>query len=146
MKNVLPLAGAALLAVGVLCTPALAAQPKLSAPDRAAIRSVISRQIEAFRRDDAAGAFALTSPGIQGAFGTPENFLRMVRDSYQAVYRPASVTFLEVALVNDEVVQKVRLSDSAGAVWLALYPVERQKDGSWKTNGCKLFPLDSIST
>jgi len=146
MKSVLPLASAVFLAAGALCAPPLAAQQKLSEADRAAIKAVISRQIEAFRRDDAAGAFALTSPGIQGTFGTPENFLRMVRDSYQAVYHPASVTFLEATLVNDEVVQKVRLSDSVGAVWLALYPMERQKDGVWKTNGCSLFPLESIST
>jgi Domain of unknown function (DUF4864) len=136
----------ALLAAVVLAAPLAAAQPGLSGPDRAAIRSVITRQIEAFRRDDAAEAFALASPGIQGAFGTPENFLRMVRDSYQVVYRPASVTFLEAVLVDNEVVQKVRLSDGSGAVWLALYPMQRQKDGSWRTNGCQLLPLDSIST
>jgi hypothetical protein len=146
MKSVLQLAGAVFLVVGALCAPALAAQQKLSAADRAAIKAVISRQIEAFRRDDAAEAFSLASPGIQGVFGTPENFLRMVRTSYQPVYRPASVTFLDVSFIDEEAVQKVRISDQSGAVWLALYPMERQKDGSWKTNGCQLFPLDSIST
>jgi hypothetical protein len=146
VKLVSPLGFVALIAAAALAAPLAAAPPKLSGPDQAAIRSVIGRQIEAFRRDDAAEAFALASPGIRDTFGTPENFLRMVRDSYQVVYRPASVTFLEATFVNDEVVQKVQLSDSAGAVWLALYPMERQKDGSWKTNGCRLFQLNSVST
>lgn len=146
MKSVSPLIGAVFLAACALCAPANAAQQKLSGADRAAIRAVISRQIEAFRRDDATEAFSLASPGIQGAFGTPENFLRMVRTSYQPVYRPASVTFLDASFIEDEAVQKVQISDKSGAVWLALYPMERQKDGSWKTNGCRLFPLDSIST
>ena len=119
---------------------------QLSGADRAEIKAVIRAQIEAFRRDDAVEAFSLASPGIQATFETPEKFLDMVRNDYQPVYRPVSVTFLELLVVEGVVVQSVQLSDSAGAVWLALYPMQRQKNGRWRTHGCQLSKIRSVST
>jgi hypothetical protein len=108
--------------------------------DAAEIRSVIGRQIEAFRRDDASGAFALASPGVRQAFGTPERFLDTVRMAYRAVYRSSGFTFLEMRVMGDDVVQPVQVTDRAGGVWLAYYAMQRQADGSWKTSGCHLVP------
>ena len=70
------------------------AQAGVTAEEVDEIRAVINRQIDAFKRDDARSAFALVSPGVQEAFGTPERFLDTVRVSYRAVYRPAQVAFL----------------------------------------------------
>jgi hypothetical protein len=111
---------------------------RVTGADVAEIRAVIHRQIDAFRRDDAQSAFALVSPGLQQAFGTPERFLDAVRVSYRAVYRPASVSFLELLVMGGEVVQQVQVTDRAGTVWVAYYAMQRQKDGSWRTNGCHL--------
>lgn len=119
---------------------------QLQPGDRAGIKAVISAQIEAFRRDDAEKAFSLASPGIQETFGTPEKFMDMVRASYRPVYRPASVTFLELLVNEGAVVQSVQLSDATGTLWLALYPMQRQEDGSWRTHGCQLVKLSSVST
>jgi hypothetical protein len=113
--------------------------------DREEIKAVISAQIEAFRRDDAEKAFALASPGIQRTFGTAQHFLSMVKHSYQAVYRPASVVFLDLLETEDGVAQTVQISDQAGAVWLAVYPMQKQKDGSWRTHGCQLTRVKSLS-
>jgi hypothetical protein len=114
--------------------------------DIAEIRGVIHRQIDAFRRDDAQGAFALVSPGVQQTFGTPERFLEAVRAGYRAVYRPASVSFLDLVVMGDDVVQQIQVTDPRGAVWLAYYAMQRQKDGSWRTNGCHLVqPNRTIS-
>ncbi|WP_206602953.1 DUF4864 domain-containing protein [Leptolyngbya ohadii] len=65
----------------------------MNSTDRAAIRAMIERQLQAFQQDDAAGAFAFASPGIQAQCGTPENFMRMVQRGYAPVYRPRSVEF-----------------------------------------------------
>jgi hypothetical protein len=59
--------------------------------DQAAIRQVIQNQIAAFRRDDGAAAFSYASPSIRAQFGSPENFMHIVRNAYQPVYRPSSV-------------------------------------------------------
>ena len=118
----------------------------VSAADLSEIRGVIHRQIDAFRRDDAHGAFALVSPGVQQAFGTPERFLDTVRMAYRAVYRPSAVSFLDLVVMGGDVVQPVQVTDRSGAVWVAYYAMQRQRDGSWRTNGCHLVqPSRSIS-
>ena len=129
-----------------LAAPA-AADSGVSAADMEAIRGVIHRQIDAFRRDDAQSAFALVSPGVQQAFGTPERFLDVVRTSYGAMVRPTAVVFLGLTVMGDDAVQRVKITDRSGAVWLAYYAMQRQKDGSWRTNGCHLAqPVKTIPT
>lgn len=106
--------------------------------DVAQIRGVIHRQIDALRRDDARAAFALVSPDAQAEFGTPERFLQAVRSSCRPAYRPLRVAFVGLVVLGDEVIQEVRLTDDTGVSWLACYGMERQRDGSWRMNGCNL--------
>jgi len=118
----------------------------LTSADVSEIRAVIQRQIDAFRRDDASSAFALVSPGVRQAFGTPERFLDAVRTAYRAVYRPNSVAFLDLVVMGAEVVQPVQVVDRSGAIWVAYYAMQRQKDGTWRMNGCHLVqPARTIS-
>ena len=119
----------------------------VTAEDLAQIRAVINGQIDAFRRDEAQGAFALVSPDVQEAFGTPERFLAVVRVSYRPVYRPAAVTFLGLTVIGPDAVQRVQLTEASGAIWHAYYAMQRQKDGTWRTNGCRLVqPAKTIPT
>jgi hypothetical protein len=132
----------ALLLSLALLVPAgvFAGDRAVSGADVDEIRTVIHRQIDAFRRDDAHGAFALVSPNLRQAFGTPERFLDSMRTAYRAVYRPISVSFLDLIVLGSDVVQPVQVTDRAGAVWVAYYAMQRQKDGSWRTHGCRLLP------
>jgi hypothetical protein len=131
-----------LLAIS-FAAPAAADKP-ITAGDLAEIRGVIHRQIDAFRRDDAPGAFALVSPGVQQTFGTPERFLDTVRTAYRAVYRPSALSFLELVVMGGDVVQPLQVTDHTGVVWVAYYAMQRQKDGSWRTNGCHLVQPSRI--
>lgn len=106
--------------------------------DRAAGQIVIDRQIEAFRRDDAAGAFSFASPTIREMFGSDERFMAMVRDGYKAVYRQRSYEFGPVRDVDDGFEQAVRIQDNEGVDWDAVYTLQRQPDGSWRISGCRL--------
>ncbi|MBE0625669.1 MAG: DUF4864 domain-containing protein [Burkholderiales bacterium] len=125
--------------------PLLATAQNLVAPEDArAIREVIEAQIDAFRRDDAARAFSLAAPGIRKTFGSAENFMEMVRSSYAVVYRPQSVAFEAPVLIDGEILQPVRMTDVEGRAWLAIYPMQRQADGSWRTNGCQLGRLAGV--
>jgi hypothetical protein len=118
----------------------------VTSADLAEIRQVIERQIDAFRRDDAHGAFALVSPDVRHSFGTAERFLEVVRMAYRAVYRPANVAFLDLTVMSGEVVQQLQVIDRAGALWLAYFSMQRQVDGSWRMNGCHLVqPARTIS-
>jgi len=123
------------------------AEPAVTAADFAEIRAVIQRQLDAFRRDDAQSAFALASPGVQQAFGTPERFLDVVRSAYRPMLRPANVAFLEPVVLGGEAVQPVQLTERGGAVWRAYYAMQRQKDGRWRANGCHLVqPVKTVPT
>jgi hypothetical protein len=116
---------------------------EISREDAAAIRKVISDQLDAFARDDGPRAFSLATAGIQATFGTPEAFMEMVKSQYPVVYRPKSVQFQPPEFVHGEVVQPVRMTDSEGGAWLALYPMLRE-GGRWRTNGCLLHRLASV--
>ena len=129
---------AALVAIVLLFLPGLGrAAETLSDADRVAIRQVIQSQLDAFKRDDGAAAYAFASPLIQQKFGTAEHFMTMVRTAYPAVYRPKAVEFRELASSDDlGVMQKVFFVGPDGAGVLAFYQMERQPDGSWKISGC----------
>ena len=134
------------LALALCISQAKAADGRITSSDLAEIRQVIHRQIDAFRRDDAQGAFALVSPSVQHSFRTPQRFLDVVRMAYRAVYRPASIVFLDLLMMSGEVVQQVQLTDRGGALWVAYFSMQRQSDGSWRMNGCHLVqPARSIS-
>jgi len=63
-----------------------------------------------------------------------------------AVDGAVQVSFLGLVVIGPEVVQQLRVTDRAGAVWVANYALERRKDGSWRTHGCHLVqPVRAIS-
>jgi len=122
------------------------AQEGVPPRDARAVRAVIEAQLDAFRHDDAERAFSLATPGIRATFGDAETFMHMVRQSYAVVYRPSGVVFETPVVVRGELLQPVRLTDAAGHLWLAVYPMQRQPDGSWRTNGCQLTRLAGTRT
>jgi hypothetical protein len=134
------------LALLLLAASPASAAADISKEDAAAIRAVISEQLDAFARDDGPRAFSLATAGIRAQFGTPEVFMEMVKSQYAVVYRPKSVRFEPPEAVEGEVVQPVRMTDAAGRQWLAIYPMRREADGRWRTNGCLLHKLQGLQT
>jgi hypothetical protein len=117
----------------------IAAAPVAAEDARAAaIRSVIGGQVEAFRRDDAAAAFAFASPMIQELFGTPANFMAMVQRGYPQVYRPQTFTFGRLEQVDGRLYQRVLVKGPDGALVTAVYEMV-EVGGSWRINGCVLL-------
>lgn len=106
--------------------------------DREAIQHVISRQLDAFQRDDETEAFSYASPSIQAQFRTPSEFMRMVRTGYEVVYRPRSTRFLETFVLNEQVVQPLEVVAGDASVVVAFYLMERQPDQTWRISGCML--------
>ena len=129
---------ALLLAVMLVFMAGTVRAQDVSAADGTAIRGVISGQIESFQRDDAPGAFAFASPGIQRMFSTPERFLGMVQEAYPSVHHPRSVEFGGLSQEDGRIVQQVELIGPDGKPQLALYEMERGSDGIWRIAGCSL--------
>lgn len=130
------LAVATLLALQIGATPAVASP--FTGADAVAVRTVVEAQLAAFAADDAAKAFSYAAPNIRQAMGTPDGFLAMVQRGYPVVYRPASVAFLKANGKNDDVIQRVQMTDAEGESWLAIYSLQRQKNKTWRITGCSV--------
>jgi len=121
---------------GAAVSPSIS--PTVSQADTQGARAAIQAQLKAFAADDAQRAFSFATPQLRQMFGTPENFIAMVRRGYPVVYRPASVAFLKPERDGEALVQAVHMTDADGVLWLALYHLERQPDKSWRISGCQV--------
>ena len=133
-----------LLLVALIAAPALAAPPApgpaLPAQDWDAIRQVIDDQLSALKAGDGARALAFAAPGIRAQYGTPENFLRMVRSGYAPLLDARYQAFLDGAVIDGATIQPLRLVMPDNTVLVALYQMQRQPDGRWRIAGCVLAP------
>ena len=138
IRSLSPAAAGLALALA-LAAPAVAQTP---APQpRAALQDVIERQLEAFLAGDVQTAWGFASPAIQGLFGSPENFGRMVRQGYPMVWAPTEWRFGELAPEatpnGPRLRQSVILRDASGAVWIADY-LMMPTEGGWLIDGVTL--------
>lgn len=117
---------------------AAAAEVGLADRDQAAIRMTIERQLAAFQRDDGTTAFTYAAPSIREQFGTPDNFMNMVRTGYDPVYRPREVEFHDIVALDGAPTQEVLVVDRNGVAYLAYYLMQHQPDGRWLIKGCVL--------
>lgn len=135
------------LASWLLIAPAQAVAPTPPSPaDVTAIRGVIEAQLQAFRTDDSAQAFAYASPAIQSIFKTPDTFMTMVRAGYKSVVRPREVEFRDLVPVEGRWTQRVLVVGSDGVPVVAQYVMEQQPDGSWRIDGCVLEQSNEQAT
>lgn len=127
----------------LLLAAALAAlaAPVLGQQD--AIRGVIDGQIDAFRADDFATAFTFAAPGIQGMFGTPDNFGRMVRQGYPMVWRPETVEYLGAREVGPGWRQEVLVTDGDGRLHKLAYTMIETASG-WKIAGVEILAAPEV--
>ncbi len=130
------------LLTGLFCVAVWAEKPPaaVSPSDAKAVQRVIQAQLNAFAADDEKRAFSFAAPGIRTQFGSAETFMAMVRQSYPMVYRPTNVVFQKPVFMGAEVIQPVVFADADGDEWVATYRMQRQKNKSWRINGCVVAP------
>ena len=126
----------------LLLSSGASAQDKL---DSTTFQSIIKGQMQAFASGNARAAFSFATSTLQRRFQTPEFFMEMVRQGYQPVYKPKSVTFGRSKMTKLGPTQEVYVTGPKGRNWLALYSFEQQQDGSWRISGCYLTKSDGFS-
>jgi hypothetical protein len=119
---------------------ALALSPA-QADDVRDAQDVIERQINAFISNDAETAYSFAAPGIQRMYPDPELFLRMVRRSYEPVFKPGNFAFgrSRPAADGSTLVQEVLIAGPDKKDWTAVYVLEKQEDGSFRINGVHML-------
>lgn len=108
----------------------------LTEEDARGVERIVMAQLVAFASDDAAAAFATTTPAVRKALGDAGRFAALVRGAYPMVYRPTSVVFHKPEVNGNVVLQLVQITDERNKQWLAMFALERQPDSSWAISGC----------
>lgn len=133
---------------GLLCTVLIAvsiatsgaSDPSLNAVDWKAIKHVITAQRAALVAGNGEKAFGYASPGIKEQVGDAARFIAMVRAGYSALLTARYAEFLDGAVIEGVVIQPLRLVDADNSVRVALYTMEKQKNGVWRISGCRIAP------
>jgi hypothetical protein len=106
-------------------------------------RTVIQRQLDAFQRGDAEGAYALTSPDLKAAYSNPFSFMDQVRSGNTPFFHRRITEFEDFVLNGDRAAQSVVVVDDDSDVWNVVYKLSRQPDGSWLIDGVILAKSDA---
>ena len=122
-----------------------AAIDDITTADAIAIHETVQSQLEALSNDDAAGAFEQATPEKRLLIGSPDNFLRLIKEEYNPIYRYQRVLFSRPEVVNGDAIQIVRVTDSYSRVWVAVFWMQQGEDSSWKIDGCQLLETTTIS-
>jgi hypothetical protein len=122
-----------------------AAIDNITTADAIAIHEVVQSQLEAFSNDDAASAFELATPAKRMLIGNPDNFLRLIKEEFKAIYRYQRVIFSMPEVINGDAIQIVRVTDGYSRVWLAVFWMQQGDDSSWRVDGCQLLETTSTS-
>ncbi|BAZ45708.1 hypothetical protein NIES4102_27340 [Chondrocystis sp. NIES-4102] len=113
----------------------------ISESDKAIIRQLIEKQLQAFQQDDPQTAFSLTSPTIQRKFNCTD-FMAMISNNYHAILKPRSIMFRGFTLVNDFPALVAMIMDQDGSLIQGIFVVQHQRDYSWRIHGYELVPVD----
>lgn len=119
---------------------ALAATPQVRASDWKSIKQVISAQRAALIAGDGDKAFGYATPPLRAQFGDADTFMAMVHLGYPALLTARYTEFLEGAVIDGLIIQPLRLVDADNSVRVALYTMEKQKNGAWRISGCRIGP------
>jgi hypothetical protein len=110
-----------------------------------AVTLVVQSQLHAFAEDDAETAFSLATESTQNLAQTPNDFLNVIKQRFTPIYRHRHALFSEPEIIEGYALQVVQLIDHDNLVWIAIYEVEREADGTWKVDGCQLFETNNMS-
>lgn len=136
-----------LMAIAIAATTAIQTHAGgLSKEEARGVERVVMAQLVAFASDDAATAFATTTPAVRKAIGDAGRFAALVQSAYPMVYRPATVVFHKPQAKGDTVIQLVEITDQRMKSWIAMFALERQPDRSWAISGCVVAENHWLST
>jgi len=129
------------VALALLVAPLLAGgpAPAQSDTDAKAAAEPVMKQLEAFRRDDYAAAYAFASEQIQRMFDRPA-FERMVKGGYPEIARSVFALVAESQVAPDgHVYLRVKVRGANGNSIEAVYDMVRE-GGGWRINGVAAKP------
>jgi hypothetical protein len=125
---------AAVTALWLAVAPALGGEAEIKAA-----QSSIEAQIRAFLAGEDETAYSFAAPNIKRIFPTVEQFMAMVRNGYQPVWKPQNFAFGDAMEMSPTaIIQKVLVTGPDGKNYEAVYTLELQDDGTFRITGVSL--------
>ena len=112
----------------------------ISESDKAMIRQLIEKQLQAFGQNDTETAFSLTSPIMQQKL-TRQDFMTILNDKYDCLIKPRSIIFRGFTSVNNYPALVSTIMDRQDNLAQGIFVVQHQPDYSWRVHGYELVPL-----
>lgn len=114
--------------------PALSGEAEIRAA-----QSSIEAQIRAFLAGENETAYSYAAPSIRRIFPTVEQFMAMVKNGYQPVWKPRDFAFGDAKEMSPtSIIQKVLVTGPDGKNYEAVYTLEMQDDGTFRITGVSL--------
>jgi hypothetical protein len=113
----------------------------ISESDKAMIRQLVEKQLQAFGQDDEETAFALTSPIIQRKFAR-KDFINILGDKYISLIKPRAIIFRGFTIVDNYPALVSTIMDRQGNIAQGIFVVQRQSDDTWRIHGYELVSLN----
>lgn len=117
----------------------------ITTADAIAIHEVVQAQLEALANDDAAAAFEQATLEKRMLIGSPDNFMRLIRELYEPIYRYKHLIYFRPEVVHGTAVQMVRVTDRQSKVWVAIFWMQQDENLQWKIDGCHLLETATLS-
>ena len=92
------------------------------------IHTLIQAQIDAFKKDDFAAAYALAAPSWKALYPSLQVFTAMVRSRFAQLQRPKSIVFGTISQTPQGPVQRIFVAGSDGRAYVANYSLQQQPD------------------
>lgn len=112
----------------------------ISESNKAMIRQLIEKQLQAFWQNDTETAFSLTSPIMQKKL-TQQDFMAVLNDKYDCLLEPCSIIFRGFTSVSNYPALVSTIMDRKGNLAQGIFVVQHQPDYSWRVHGYELIPL-----
>ncbi|WP_019505990.1 DUF4864 domain-containing protein [Pleurocapsa sp. PCC 7319] len=110
--------------------------------DKAIIRQLVEKQLQAFQQNDGETAFALTSPTVQSKFEQTEDFIMMLKDKYHCIFSSRSIMFRGFTLISNYPALVSVVMDQGGNLAQGVFILQHQPDYSWRIHGYELLSID----
>lgn len=98
----------------------------------AGVDKMIKEQLEAIRSRNDRTAYELNTADVKDNYADPQSFMRMIRREKPSLYDHVSYELLK-AVVPDSKFHKVRLTNRYGDHSIAMFKVEQEESGAWRT-------------
>lgn len=116
----------------------------VSEDDRNAIDGTLQSLFVTVAHGESELAFSLNTREAQAAMKSPTEFMKVIREQYQPLYRHEKATGFDFEHIDETVAASYFVTDVEGRVWIAVFVMKRN-DSVWQIDKCGLISTKNVA-